>query len=109
MIWILLLIGAVVLLTSSKGIDAPTQTPVSDNVASPTVYKTVELTRNSTKQEIMNAISSGSLSTPTSPVVIARTPPPGYSGPVNGPFYWAGVGEPPDGKQTSMGNPVYAE
>ena len=28
---------------------------------------------------------------------VTRTPPPGYAGPINGPFKWAGVGDPPGG------------
>ena len=33
-----------------------------------------------------------------------RYPPPGYSGPSDiGPFNWAGVGDPPDGKWTVLG------
>jgi hypothetical protein len=40
-------------------------------------------------------------------VIITRTPPPGYSGPLNGPFTWASaIGEPPDGKWVVLGDPV---
>jgi hypothetical protein len=28
------------------------------------------------------------------------TPPPGYSGPLGGPYTWGGTGAPPDGKYT---------
>lgn len=37
---------------------------------------------------------------------LTRKPKPGYAGPVNGPFYWAGVGQPPDGVYNDPGIPV---
>lgn len=44
--------------------------------------------------------------TVTSPLNVIRVPPPGYTGPVNGPFTWGGVGDPPDGKYCVLGNPA---
>jgi hypothetical protein len=44
--------------------------------------------------------------TVTDPLNVLRTPPPGYQGPINGPFTWAGLGDPPDGKYTVLGNIV---
>jgi len=37
------------------------------------------------------------------PLSVKRYPPSGYSGPVGGPFKWAGLGDPPDGKYTTIG------
>jgi hypothetical protein len=46
--------------------------------------------------------SSANQSTTTSlgSVVSPAGPPPGYQGPMGGPYTWAGAGAPPDGKYT---------
>lgn len=38
---------------------------------------------------------------------VSYIPPPGYQGPINGPFTWAGIGDPPNGNWVTIGNPVY--
>jgi hypothetical protein len=58
------------------------------------------------KNKVAIVASTTGTTTVTDPLNVLRTPPPGYQGPINGPFTWAGVGDPPDGKYTVLGNPV---
>jgi hypothetical protein len=58
------------------------------------------------KNKVAIVASTTGTTTVTDPLNILRTPPPGYQGPINGPFTWAGIGEPPDGKYTVLGNPI---
>lgn len=104
MIWILLLIGAVVLLSSNKPAP-PVETPVSTNVTSPVTYSIQPEVPGYKFNETTHKYDPVP-STPLAPVVIGYTPPPGYTGPVNGPFTWVGVGEPPNGEHVVKGNPV---
>jgi hypothetical protein len=92
MFWILILaVAAYVLFSSNTTIIAPSASPVSPSVTNPTVYKTAEIASNGVKPR---------------ETVITRVPPPGYSGPVNGPFKWASAGNPPNGVYTTIGNLV---
>lgn len=104
MIWILL-IAAFILLSSNKSITAPPSSSISPTVTNPTIYKTAEILSSGVKSERI----VDKTSTPITPVTIIRTPPPGYSGPVNGPFTWSGVGEPPNGDYTVIGNAAYLQ
>lgn len=54
----------------------------------------------------MTSAGGASAVSVTNPVTIKRNPPPGYSGPVNGPFKWAGIGNPPNGVYETLGTPV---
>lgn len=97
MIWIVLLIGVVIVLSSSKS-DVQVKTPISDNLAAnPIIYQTASATNVGTK------VDSNVVTTPLVPVVITHIPPSGYAGPVNGPFYWAGIGDPPNGVSITIG------
>lgn len=49
-------------------------------------------------------LNTGILPTTSTATAPTRVPPPGYSGPVGGPFIWAGVGSPPNGVFTTIGN-----
>jgi hypothetical protein len=50
------------------------------------------------------AVSLATANNTVDPVVVKRYPPPGYAGPSDkGPYYWAGMGSPPDGKFEVLG------
>jgi hypothetical protein len=102
MMWLLLAGIAFILLSSNKSFTAPPSSSISPTVTNPTIYNTANSLRNETKAEL----SADKISTPINPVIIGRIPKPGYAGPINGPFYWAGVGEPPDGQYTTIGDAV---
>jgi hypothetical protein len=102
MMWLLLAGLALILFSSNKSFTAPPSSSTSPNITSQTIYKTANDLRNETKAEL----SADKISTPINPVIIGRIPKPGYAGPINGPFYWAGVGEPPDGQYTTIGDAV---
>jgi hypothetical protein len=91
MIWIIIIIGAVILLSSMKSSTSSVgTTPVSQNLISPTVY-----TQTDSGQVANYTNATGSFN-----------PPPGYSGPDNGPFTWASAGAPPSGLYTVKGIPA---
>jgi hypothetical protein len=87
MIWILIIIAAFVLLSSGKS-ETQVETPTSTTVTNSNVYKIAKETSSSVRPVQQS---------------IQRIPPPGYTGPVNGPFVWAGVGNPPNGEYTTLG------
>ncbi len=96
MIWILLIMGAVVLM-SSKSVTPPARSATSDNVVNTTLYK---------KATATSIPKSSDQSGYAQNVIVTRVPPPGYSGPVNGPFTWAGIGPPPNCYDIVLGIPV---
>jgi hypothetical protein len=72
---------------------APAASATSPTVVSDTLYQA--------------AVNAGAGSPqPAGSHVVGYAAPPGYSGPVNGPFSWAGTGEPTMGYSTP-GFPVY--
>lgn len=86
----------------SKNDSGQTVTPVANDVVSTQVYKTASATATPKPQPAPNTTQQ----TPYVPPVVRYKAPGGYSGPVNGPFTWAGVGEPPNGAYTTIGIPV---
>ena len=73
---------------SSATVTKPDASATSNNVVSDPVY-----------DSFGNTVPVGSK-------ILGYNPPPGYSGPTNGPFVWAGSGEPTHGYQT-QGVPIY--
>jgi hypothetical protein len=93
----------------------PIETATSDDIISTTIRRTatatntlkdptVDVTGDVRGYQIAKVVPS--TQSPIAPTTLLRVPPPGYAGPINGPFSWVGVGPAPDGKDTVIGNVV---
>jgi hypothetical protein len=81
-------------------------TPVSKSLYTQALEQT-DFATGGNSQQAANLAANQYQKTPYSGEIISYLPKPGYQGPINGPFTWGGVGDPPDGVWVTIGNPVY--
>ncbi len=110
MLWLIAGLIGIILLANSKVPTSPASTPVSGSVIAPILY-------NQTSQPAVSGytydVTSGKyvadapVNSPIAPAAVLYPPAPGYAGPgSDGLFYWAGMGNPPNGLFKMAGSPV---
>jgi hypothetical protein len=117
MIWLVLIALGFILI--SKGSGTPlaevkaSQTTIDPLKASEVIETKLQVIKSNPKDQTYFPDMGTSPTTQSNKIipdlnsVVELVPPPGYSGPKGGPFTWSQAGNPPDGKWTTAGLPLY--
>lgn len=102
--WIMGIVGLYFLFFQGRRVQEPT---VATNTTTPTTTASGQPNTSGSRRTTSEPTSNSLTTDTVDPVILTRKPPPGYSGPLNGPYTWAGIGPPPNGQYTSIGEPIY--